>query len=95
MYWIAQQQTTDIDLLLTDVVMPLMGGAELAERFGELHPEARVLDTSGYTDDPRIRPGPGGTSEPFIFKPFTPRELAQKVREVFDAAGPTEGHKRQ
>ncbi|MCH8185954.1 MAG: PAS domain S-box protein [Chloroflexi bacterium] len=92
---IAQEQTTDIDLLLTDIVMPLMGGAELAERFGELHPEARVLYTSGYTDDPRIRRGPGGTSEPFISKPFTPRELAQKVREVLDAVRPSEGHKRQ
>ena len=92
---IAQEQATDIDLLLTDVVMPLMGGAELAERFGELHPEARVLYTSGYTDDPRIRREPGGTSEPFIFKPFTPRELAQKVREVLDAVGPSEGHKRE
>ncbi len=75
--------------------MPLMGGAELAERFGELHPEARVLYTSGYTDDPRIGRGPGETSEPFIYKPFTPRELAQKVREILDAVCPSEGQQRQ
>ena len=71
---IAQEQTTDIGLLLTDVLMPLM----------------EVLYTFGYTNDPRIRRGPGGSSEPFISKPFTPRELAQKVREVLYAVPPSE-----
>ena len=74
----------EIHLLLSDIVMPLMSGRELVRRIKELHPEARVLLTSGYTGDTLVR---GYASEPsadFLQKPFTAVLLARKVREVLD-----------
>ena len=74
-----------IQMLLTDVVMPQMSGKVLADRMPALHPEARVLFMSGYTDDAIIR---NGILEPNSFllqKPFSPSGLLQKVREVLDA----------
>jgi PAS domain S-box-containing protein len=73
-----------IHLLLTDVVMPQMGGKELLKQFKALHPEIKVLFMSGYTDHaithhPGFNPG-----EPFLGKPFSPTALARKVREVLD-----------
>ena len=73
-----------IDLLLTDVVMPLMGGRELAERLREIHPETRVLYTSGYTGDTLVRNGVMEPDPEFMQKPFTPTVLSSKVREVLD-----------
>ena len=74
----------EIHLLLTDVVMPQMGGSELAERLRTQHPETRVLFTSGYTDEAVVRPDPLQNGADFIKKPFTPAALALKVREVLD-----------
>ena len=73
-----------IHLLLTDVVMPLMGGRELAGQIREIHPETAVLYTSGYTDDAIIRHGVLEADTEFIEKPFTPTDLARKVRELLD-----------
>jgi PAS domain S-box-containing protein len=73
-----------IELLLTDVVMPGMTGPELARRMRPLRPDMRVLFCSGYTDLEGTQRGATGDS-PFLQKPFTPRELAAKVREVLDA----------
>jgi len=64
----------DIDLLVTDVVMPEMDAFELAERLSREVPGLRVLYTSGYTD--------AGAEGPFIQKPFTPAELVDKVAAV-------------
>ena len=60
--------------------MPLMGGRELADRIREMYPETRVLYTSGYAGDPVAEPGAG-----FMQKPFTPTQLATRVREVLES----------
>lgn len=74
----------DIHLLLTDVVMPKMGGRALAARAASLYPEMKVLFMTGYVDaDSGLRDNPLGR-KPSIFKPFTPNELARKVRQVLD-----------
>lgn len=82
---VCEKSECKIDMLMTDVVMPLMGGRELAERLAQTHPQLRVLFTSGYTDDAIVRHGVIETGTNFIQKPFTPNALAHKVREVLDA----------
>jgi CheY-like chemotaxis protein len=74
-----------VDLLMTDVVMPTMGGRELAERITQYYPNIRVLFTSGYTDDAIIRQGMLTEEMNFIQKPFTYEMLAKKVRDSLDA----------
>jgi two-component system cell cycle sensor histidine kinase/response regulator CckA len=74
-----------VDLLMTDVVMPTMGGRELAERITQYYPDIRVLFTSGYTDDAIIRQGMLTEEMNFIQKPFTYEMLAKKVRNSLDA----------
>ncbi len=75
-----------IHLLLTDVVMPSMGGRELAERLFVSRPGLPVLYMSGYTADAVLRHGFSGATVNFIEKPMSPSALAQKVRDVLDAA---------
>jgi two-component system CheB/CheR fusion protein len=73
-----------IDLLLSDVVMPELGGRELAERVVAMRPAIKVLFMSGHTQDVILKEGvKGGT--PFLQKPFAPGDLARKVREVLDS----------
>ncbi len=76
----------EIHLLLTDLVLPGLGGDELARRAAELRPGIRVLLTSGYSDrgirDPEASWKPHG----FLEKPFRPSQVAEKVREVLDRA---------
>ncbi|MCI0681544.1 MAG: PAS domain S-box protein [Gemmataceae bacterium] len=81
---LAQRYTGQIDLLLTDVVMPKLGGRELAASLQKLHPHLKVIYLSGYTDDAVIRHGILEHDVPFVQKPFAPLALAARVREVLD-----------
>ena len=74
----------EIDLLLTDVIMPIMGGKEVADRLTAIRPGLKVLFTSGYTDDTIARQGILTPGTAFTHKPFSPSELASKVRQVLD-----------
>ena len=71
-----------IQLLLTDVVMPGMSGPELAHQIGCLRPGIKIIFTSGYTDDAIIRQGVLDPAIAFIQKPYRPKALARKIREV-------------
>lgn len=73
-----------IDLLLTDLVMPKMGGRELAEQLRSLLPGLRVLFISGHDDDPRLTDALAQPHTQFIEKPFTAKHLAQALRVLFD-----------
>ncbi len=76
--------TDEVDLLLTDVVMPEVNGRALAERLSLTSPAMRILFMSGYSDEAVYRHGEISPNAAFIEKPFTDRTLARKVREVLD-----------
>ena len=79
---IAERRGAAIDLLVTDMVMPAMGGSELAERLRATWPGLRVLYMSGYAKDMNVPGGSDGPGSRFLQKPFTPQDLARKVREA-------------
>jgi CheY-like chemotaxis protein len=85
---LAIQHQGKLHLLLTDVVMPLMGGPDLAKKLCDFRKETKVLFMSGYTDDAAIRQGTLDPRMAFIQKPFTPVALTQKIREVLDRTHP-------
>jgi PAS domain S-box-containing protein len=82
---LCRERRERIDLLVSDVVMPGLGGRELSERLLTLHPEMKVLFLSGYTDDAVVRHGILQEEVNFLQKPFSPLALVQKVREVLDS----------
>ena len=75
-----------IDLVITDVIMPLMGGKEMAAGLRTIRPDARVLFMSGFTDDAIGHHGVLDETVFFLQKPFSPDALATKAREVLDQA---------
>jgi two-component system, cell cycle sensor histidine kinase and response regulator CckA len=76
----------NIHLLVTDVVMPQMGGPELARRLAKVQPEMKVLYMSGYTNDAVVRHGVLDAKVAYLQKPLTTEGLARKVREVLESA---------
>ena len=82
---VSEQHKGPIHLLLTDVVMPGMGGRDLADHLAPFHRSMKVLYISGYTDDAIVHQGVLEPGTNFLQKPFRPDVLVQKVREVFDA----------
>lgn len=80
---LARPQMSQIDLLITDVVMPRMGGKELAKIIQSMKPDLPVLYISGYTEDAILQ---DGRRTAFLQKPFTPLSLVRQAREVLDAS---------
>jgi CheY-like chemotaxis protein len=83
-FMICEKHEGSIDLLVTDVVMPVMSGRELTDRLLLLHPKMKVLYMSGYTDDAVFRHGVLEEGVNFVQKPFSMETLILKVREVLD-----------
>jgi len=79
-----------IHLLLTDVIMPVIGGCELARRVSAMRPGTKVVYMSGYTDDTLAFYGLPQPDTSYIQKPFTPVALAEKLRQVLSTVGGTE-----
>jgi two-component system cell cycle sensor histidine kinase/response regulator CckA len=78
----AAQHDGKIDLVITDVVMPGMGGRELVKQLAQTRPQTKVLYLSGYTEDAILSEGTIESGAAFLQKPFTLRNLSCKVREV-------------
>ena len=83
---LAREHVGDIELLMTDVVMPEMNGRDLARNLLSLYPEVRCLFTSGYTADVIAHHGVLDEGVHFLQKPFSQAELAAKVREALGGA---------
>lgn len=75
----------EIDILITDIIMPELGGRELAEKLKTKFPHIRVLFTSGYTDNHIVKNGELERGVNFIQKPFTVNGLSRKLREILDS----------
>ncbi len=85
---LAQEHTGPIHLLLTDVVLPGAGGRKLAELLQARRPDLQVIYSSGYTAEVLDRQGLGRGDVDLLQKPFRPRELLRKLREVLDRDTP-------
>jgi CheY-like chemotaxis protein len=81
---IGAQHPGRIELVITDVVMPHMGGRHVAERLQILRPETKILYMSGYTDDTVLRHGVAKAGAAFLQKPFTADALTRKVQEALE-----------
>jgi signal transduction histidine kinase len=81
---VAREHAGKIHLLLSDLVMPVMGGKELAETLRSSHPQTRVIFTSGYSQESLGTPNRQGPGIPFLQKPYGTATLARLVRAVLD-----------
>ena len=77
-----EQVSRTIDIMVTDVIMPKMGGKELADRLKQIRPSTRILFVSGYTGDALDNSGVLQSGAAFLEKPFSAARLTQKIREV-------------
>ena len=82
---LAELHEGEVDLVITDLVMPGMSGRELAERVAQIRPETPILYVSGYTDGEPVRSGLRDGKIPLLQKPFGADVLARKVRETLDS----------
>ena len=80
---IVREAPGSLDLILTDIMMPEMGGAELAKHVASLRPDLPIVFMSGYTDDPVVRRFESAPSI-FLAKPFTAAALTEKVRAALE-----------
>ena len=85
---IAREYKSPIHLMITDVVMPQMGGAKLAGELAFERPDMKVLFVSGYAESTVQRHGAIDVTTRFLQKPFSLRALAHKIREVLDVDVP-------
>jgi PAS domain S-box-containing protein len=83
---VLQQNSGKIHLLLTDVLMPGVNGRDVANQVTRLHPETKTLYMSGYAHHTMLGRGVLEEGAFFIQKPFTPSQLAEKIREVLDGS---------
>jgi two-component system cell cycle sensor histidine kinase/response regulator CckA len=79
----------EIDLVVTDLIMPGMSGRELVRALHQIRPDLKALYMSGYTEDEIIRRGLHDPSVAFLHKPFTADELTDRVRSLLDARPPS------
>jgi signal transduction histidine kinase len=82
---LATESVQSISVLLTDVVMPVMGGRELAGRLRALRPDLKIVFTSGYASDPVLGAQASALGAKFLQKPFSPALLGRTIREILDA----------
>ncbi len=80
-----------IRLVISDVIMPMMGGVAMAEWLKTAHPDLKILFTSGYTDEPIMDHASFHSGVEFLPKPYTPSVLACKVREMLDDSANSDG----
>lgn len=81
---VGEQCQTPIHLVVTDVVMPRMGGREFVEQLLKIHPETKVLYISGYTNNAIVHKGILDASTNFLQKPFSISELLEVIRQLLD-----------
>ena len=79
-----ETHAAEIDLVLTDIVMPGMSGVELAARLRRMRPETPIVFMSGYSGEVLTRTGPLPEGMSFLPKPLRPEVLAAKLREALD-----------
>jgi two-component system, cell cycle sensor histidine kinase and response regulator CckA len=83
---VVQAGESRVDVVLTDLAMPELGGRELARRLREGWPNLPVIFMSGYTDDDVTRRGLLEAGVPFLEKPISPEILTRKLRQVLEGA---------
>jgi CheY-like chemotaxis protein len=88
----AESHCGHIDILLSDVVMPKMGGPELVKRLIQARPRTRVIFMSGYSEDAVVQPDIFEGGHLFIEKPFAPPALMRLLREALDGKPPESVH---